>query len=176
MAEPVTIGGAELLPSGAASPAPNGAGGPAAGSPPATGPAPNGGAALLPVPRRTAWVPEENDDRPEARAFAEAYPGMRVRLWINYPKRLQAEISPAGVEDADERERRAREALKKIVLEHNGWADEDGAALPPPSDDGFWETIPDELAAGLVLLVLRAPSRLPNSMLAALRGSERGST
>jgi hypothetical protein len=180
MAETITVGGAELVPSGAASPASNGAGGPSSGSSPVPVPVP-AGPTLLVVPKRVAWVPDEADDLPECRAFAEAYPGFRFKLWLNYPKPLDRAIraGPKDVPDADERERGTRAALQQVVLEHNGWAmpDETGqpVALPPPSTDAFWETIPDELAAGMVLIVMRAPSRLPNSMIASLTASRPGS-
>jgi hypothetical protein len=44
-------------------------------------------------------------------------------------------------------------ALRKIVLEHNGWIDEDGQPLPIADSDEFWERIPDVLLSVLIAIV-----------------------
>jgi hypothetical protein len=43
--------------------------------------------------------------------------------------------------------------LQKIVVEHNGWCDEEGVPSPPANTDAFWDAIPDELAATLITLL-----------------------
>lgn len=73
-----------------------------------------------------------------------------------------------GQEDADERR---YTALGKIVLQHNGWCDEDGNAYPPASEvKAFWKAIPDELAGAIMVILRREQGRLPSSM---MRGNRR---
>ena len=55
-------------------------------------------------------------------------------------------------------------ALGQIVLEHNGWCDEDGVPYPPPGERAFWDAIPTELASVVIVLVQREAQRLPNSL------------
>ncbi len=90
----------------------------------------------------------------------ESYPGFRVRIWANYRRSLTAEI---GSGDAD----RLRAALVQIIVEHNGWLNDEGQPYSPASDPRFWDEIPDELAAVLIVLVRRASTKLPNSLLRA---------
>lgn len=68
----------------------------------------------------------------------------------------------AGVKEA---EKRRLEALSKIVLSHNGWCDEDGTPYPPASEPRFWEEIPTELAAAIMILLRREAAKLPNSLM-----------
>jgi hypothetical protein len=90
------------------------------------------------LPRREEWL-----DLPE-----EAYPGFRIKVWVNYPHRLTSELRSGEQE-------RVMGALRQMVLEHNGWCDYDGAPLPPAASGEFWELVPDELA-GAVLVLLQA--------------------
>jgi hypothetical protein len=99
------------------------------------------------LPRREAWA-----DLPE-----DAYPGFKVKFWVNYPKRLQAELRSGD-------EQRIDKALRQIVLEHNGWCDEDGKPYPQASAQAFWETIPDELAATLITLLGEQVGKLAASL------------
>lgn len=110
------------------------------------------------IMRRLDWV----DLPPE-------YPDFKVRLWTNYPNRLWSEITARAPADATEAEAKAVEertlaALKKIVVEHNGWCDFDGDPLPEADTDAFWEQIPTELAAVLIVMINQAASKLPNSL------------
>jgi hypothetical protein len=85
--------------------------------------------------------------------------GMRLKIWKNYPHKLAVQIQTGDDEQASE-------ALCQIVLEHNGWCDEDGNPLPelrpapmsakPGSDafenakaafNAFWDLLPQELAS-----------------------------
>jgi hypothetical protein len=100
----------------------------------------------LRIPRREVWA-----DLPEE------YAGFRVKLWINYPRRLQDDLRSGDTE-------RVSAALSQLVLEHNGWQDEDGTPLPPTTDPTFWQAIPDELAAVVIITVNREAQRLPNSL------------
>ena len=111
------------------------------GTPPA---APPSGPRLV---RKEAWV-----DLPQAE-----YPGFRAKLWINYPQRFAQEISSGDQE-------RGRAALRRIVLEHNGWCNEEGAPYPAASDPGFWAEIPDELAGVLIVLCRLEPLGLARTM------------
>ncbi|HXI16391.1 MAG TPA: hypothetical protein VNM48_08460 [Chloroflexota bacterium] len=98
------------------------------------------------IPKRETWV-----------ALPEEYPGFRIKLWINAPKRV--------VDTLSQGEEGARAMLKSCVTEHNGWLDEDGAPLPQPTQDGFWDTIPTELATLIITLYQEAVFALPNSIL-----------
>lgn len=124
----------------------------------------------LTAPRVERWV-----DVPD-------YPGYRVRLWVNYPRALKSAFVPLDPDEIEalegdeldafvaERKGRVEEALAAIVLEHNGWPDEEGNALPPPQTPGFWDDLPDQHLANVVLLLaVNAPSQLPNSLLPTRR-------
>jgi hypothetical protein len=118
----------------------------------------------LTAPRIERWV--DVDD----------YPGYRVKLWVNYPRHLKSAFEPLDPDEVEslegedlerfiaERKAKVEEALAAIVLEHNGWPDEAGNVLPPPQAAGFWDAIPDQHLANVVLrLAVNAPSQLPNS-------------
>ena len=108
------------------------------------------------VKRREAWV-----DLP-----AE-YDGFRFRVWLNAPTRIWGELT-------GESEKAALEALSQLVLEHNGWLDFDGKAYPPASEKKFWEDIPTELAACMLVAAQIEMQKLPNSMAPQRRRSRRG--
>lgn len=103
------------------------------------------------IPKRIDWV-----DLPQE------YAGFRARIWINYPQRLVGEITSGDTS-------RMTAALAQIVLEHNGWLDDEGQPFPPPTTQAFWEAIPTELAAVLMALINAEASRLPNSLTARPR-------
>lgn len=98
------------------------------------------------VPRREVWV-----DLP-----AE-YAGLRLRVWVNAPSRLWAEIQSGD-------EARARAVITQIVLEHNGWLDFDGAPFPAATDPAFWDQMSQELAGVVMTAVQLEMTRLPKSM------------
>jgi hypothetical protein len=58
----------------------------------------------------------------------------------------------------------ASEALKQIVLEHNGWCDEDGNPLPDANTDAFWNDIPTELGGVIIIAAQLEMGKLPNSL------------
>jgi hypothetical protein len=101
--------------------------------------------------RREVWVDLPGD-----------YTGFRARMWSNFPQRLYAEI-------ASESQARIDAALHEIVLEHNGWCDQDGAPFPPADDPGFWDAVPTELALVVMVTIREASAQLPNSLLRAKR-------
>lgn len=113
-------------------------------------PTPPAGSSGPKMPKRYAWI-----DIPE-------YEGFRAKVWLNYPDEwLKKEM--AAAKDAD---RQQWQPLKRIVLEHNGWTDEEGP-LPDPSEDAFWERIPNELLAFILAGIASAPGKA----LASLRKS-----
>lgn len=123
------------------------------------------------LPRREVWV-----DLPEE------YPGFRFKLWVNAPQRVWNTIASAGKEQApllddatpeqiaaykaaaDAVTTATTAALQKIVLEHNGWLDDEGQPFPPAADAGFWEAIPTELGGLVMASAQRAMGNLPNSL------------
>jgi hypothetical protein len=118
----------------------------------------------LTAPRIERWV-----DVPD-------YPGYQVKLWINYPRALRTTLTAEDLAGAEELEGEELEAyaaelkaklegvLAAIVLEHNGWPDQEGNVLPQPSTAGFWELVPDQHLANIVMTLAReAPAQLPNS-------------
>ena len=108
------------------------------------------------VKRREAWV-----DLP-----AE-YEGFRFRVWLNAPTRVWGELN-------GESEQQALAALQRLVLEHNGWLDFDGQPYPPASEVKFWEDIPTELAACMLVAAQVEMQKLPNSIAPQKRRSRRG--
>ena len=110
------------------------------------------------IRRREAWV-----DLPEE------YEGFRFKVWLNAPSRLWVDIGSAG-DDEDT----AQSALRQIVLEHNGWLDFDGQPYPQPDKAVFWEDIPTELAACMLIATQQEMGKLPNSLAPTKRRSRRG--
>lgn len=99
------------------------------------------------VRRREAWIELPGD-----------YEGFRYRAWVNHPHSLIMQAKYA-----------ANDALQtlafcQIVLEHNGWRNEDGDEYPPANTPEFWEQIPDELAGAVILGVEQEKEKLPNLM------------
>lgn len=111
---------------------------------PPTQPAPTGPQIL----RREAWV-----DLPQ-----EAYPGFKLRVWLNHPFQLQQDLMGTDPE-------KSMSALRRVALEHNGWRDYDGSEYPAIEEDAFWEQIPTELASCVIALTRSAPHDLPKSLL-----------
>lgn len=130
----------------------------------------NGQRSTLAPPRIERWL-----DVPD-------YPGYRVKLWVNYPRHLRSTLTTQDLEGAEglegeelaayaaELKAKLEGVLAAIVLEHNGWPDEDGNVLPQPSTPGFWDLVPDQHLANIVMTLAReAPSLLPNSPLPTRR-------
>ena len=116
-----------------------------AGAPAAAGPR---------MPRRTLWV-----DLPERTPEGEeAYPGFKVRVWVNFPSRFAEQLKTGNEEEKSE-------VLRKIVVEHNGWCDEEGTPFPAATDPEFYRQIPTELAVLIVVAIQEAMVRFPNSLL-----------
>jgi hypothetical protein len=113
------------------------------------------------VRRREVWAELPTE-------AADSYPDFRVKLWANFRRSLLEEIT-SGDND------RVSVALHQIVLEHNGWCDEDGEPYPPASDAAFWDAIPTELASLIIIAIQREATRLPNSLLRTNTSSNGGS-
>ena len=103
------------------------------------------------IPRREVWID-----------FPPEYPGFRVKVWLNFPARMLDDLRSGDVD-------RMRKTLFKVVLEHNGWVDEDGEPYPPPTDEDFWTTIPTEVGVTIIALINIEVTKLPNSLAAANR-------
>jgi hypothetical protein len=133
----------------------------------------------LAPPRITRWF-----DVPD-------YPGYRVKLWVNYPRGVKTAITDTITEIgevmgraraldegadtapleklADEKKAEIQGRMAAIVLEHNGWPDEDGLVLPQPSDPAFWDRLEQHLSNIVSQMAIEAPSQLPNSLLPTRR-------
>lgn len=117
---------------------------------------PNGSAPR--VQRREKWLELPGD-----------YAGFQFKVWVNAPTKLWMALgrNAAGNREEDEQkasETEAQEAIKQIVLEHNGWLDFDGNPYPPASKTAFWEEIPTELAACMIAATQAEQAKLPNSI------------
>lgn len=108
------------------------------------------------IKRREAWV-----------ALPAEYDGFEVKVWLNAPSRLWTALG--GGDEAD-----TKEALTTLVMEHNGWLDYDGNEYPPANTPEFWDEIPTELAACVLVAAQAEMQRLPNSMAPVRRRSGRG--
>ena len=87
------------------------------------------------------------------------YTGFVITVWSNYPGRLTGELESGDMA-------RIRAAMAHIVIAHNGWLDFDGNPYPPASEEAFWEAIPPELLAVVMMTATQEASRLPNSLAA----------
>jgi hypothetical protein len=76
------------------------------------------------------------------------YEGHKALVWVNFPPALGQEI--ASGDNA-----RIRKAVMQIFLQHNGWHDHEGKPLPPPTDEKFWELVPQHMA-GCLMYALNA--------------------
>lgn len=102
------------------------------------------------IQRREKWI-----DLPDE------YAGFRLKIWVNAPTKLWMAVNSASNGGS---ESEAQKAIEKIVLEHNGWRDFDGRPYPPPTSAEFWQEIPTELAACILVATQVEMSNLPNSM------------
>lgn len=104
------------------------------------------------MPRRIEWVDVEPAE----------YPEFKARVWVNFPQKLSLEINSGDNE-------RASVAMRAIVLEHNGWLDEDGEPYPAAGEAGFWDAIPLRLAVLTIARVRAVTTELPNSLAPTVR-------
>lgn len=92
------------------------------------------------IPKKIEWIslPEEYGTDPP----------MQVRIWVTYPRKYIDEIRSGDPA-------RLKEGMRKIVLEHNGWIDEEGEPMPPADsiDPDFWDVCPDVIAAAVLALI-----------------------
>lgn len=93
----------------------------------------------LPMQRKERWLPLHPTE----------YPGWEIKVWLNYPRRLRDAAFYSGTDPQQKEERLA--ALRRIVLAHNGWADDEGVPFPPADTEAFWEDIPDEVGSAIFL-------------------------
>lgn len=119
------------------------------------------------IKRREAWV-----DLPDE------YEGFQFKLWVNAPSKLWTDLTASSNKDDDasrnDNEDMRVAALRQIVLEHNGWRDFDNTPFPPASEAEFWEKIPTELAACILVAAQVEMRKLPNSIAPKKRRSRRG--
>lgn len=117
----------------------------------------NNGAVVGPqVKRREAWVELPGD-----------YAGFKFRLWVNAPTRIWNDLDSTD-------DKVVLAALEQLILEHNGWRDFDGEPYPPAIESAFWEAIPTELAACMIVASQGEIQKLPNSIAPQRRRSRRG--
>lgn len=94
--------------------------------------------------------------------LALEYPDAKFKMWVNHPPALRARFF--GPQTSKDR----HDALKTILLEHNGWrgVDEDGNPFeyPPMGTDEFYVAIPTDMLMVLVDRMLDEAASLPNSL------------
>lgn len=111
---------------------------------------------------RVTETPPGADGRPraprrEVELGVPGYQNFRCWIWSNYPQAVRLELTSGD-------ETRTLLALARLVVEHNGWCDQEGAPYPDAQDPAFWEAIPTELAQLLArLILLDAPAAFPTS-------------
>jgi len=88
------------------------------------------------------------------RELEAPYEGFRIKFWFDHPAGLMN-----GLDDGA----RINEAVATILLEHNGWEDDQGV-LPQPSDPAFMERVPTHLLVATLAVVRIATTTLPNSV------------
>lgn len=108
------------------------------------------------IKRRETWV-----------ELPSEYEGFKFRVWLNAPTRIWAELTA-------DNEKASLGALQQLVLEHNGWLDFDGQPYPPAEVEKFWEEIPTELAACILIALQAEMQKLPNSIAPQSRRLKRG--
>lgn len=119
------------------------------------------------VKRREVWI-----------ELPDEYAGFRFKAWVNAPSKLWTQLGATAPEWAEPEERErvedARfEAMNRLVLEHNGWLDFEGEAYPATTEAEFWEAIPTELAACILVALQAEMQKLPNSIQSRGRNSRR---
>lgn len=90
------------------------------------------------IANRTPWI-----DLPEP------FDNLRVRIWLDYPQEIADFLTKPETETQEQANQRVMEFLKSVILQHDGWEDDDGAVLPQPDTDEFWERIPTPLGRAL---------------------------
>lgn len=128
---------------------------------------PNGtAAAMLDVTRPTPLRRVITRRMKEATIDQEPYVGFTFKWWANFPHALYKDMN------SGDRDKQVG-ALTKILHSHNMDAIETvndageviEIALPQPTQVGFWEACPDDLAGAMLVLILRETQALPNSLL-----------
>ena len=110
------------------------------------------------ITRRYSWV-----------ELPEEYAGFKFKLWVNAPTKLWNQLTEGG----DEAEMRA--AIRQLIIEHNSWRNFDGEPFPAANSPEFWDEIPTELAALIIVSSQAEIEKLPFSVAATRQRSRRGS-
>ena len=119
------------------------------------------------------------------------YPGFTFEAWVNAPAKhwqkilnpwvregdLADELEPLTVDTASEAEVAAAQAIvvarhetellrafQMLVVSHNGWLNFDGEPFPPPNQKSFFDEIPSELLACMLVALQDAEKKLPGSL------------
>jgi hypothetical protein len=119
------------------------------------------------------------------------YAGLEFEAWLNAPTRawmtinnpvpaitdeeVEAELG-TPVAEADEgdvgaarnaiaqrNDKKLLATLQSIILSHNGWRDFDGTPFPPADTEAFYEAIPTELLATMLMMLQEAQQQYPKS-------------
>jgi hypothetical protein len=126
-----------------------------------TGTGENGVVGLLEAGGAPETPPEVPDAPPLRKRYVWAdipeYEGWKVRLWTNFPTRIFQEIQSGDTA-------RMESVLRAIVVEHNRWRDHDGTPFPPAAAPDFYQAIPTEVVAILLVVIQQEITRLPNSL------------
>ena len=109
------------------------------------------------IKRRTAWI-----DLPKE------YEGFKFEVWLNAPTHHWTDLMGGTDEEV------ILSAVKTIFLQHNGWLDFDGNPYPQTTTNKFWEQIPNELMALMIIEAQNASGNLAASRLRTRKRSRRG--
>jgi hypothetical protein len=96
--------------------------------------------------------------------YGDTDPPHKIKIWVNYPNRLQDDLA-SGDEDL------IYAAQAQIVVEHNGWCDEDGNPLPllkRGDEDAlrkFWGLISNECAQAISVLAAQQAGKVSASIM-----------
>lgn len=96
--------------------------------------------------RRVRWISLGDD---------EIYPGFEMKVWVN-PSHVAKRMAEWG-------DQSGINFFRLVVLEHNGWADEDGTPYPPVSDPAFFDALPQEMGNLMGEAIKAAFNQVPNS-------------
>ena len=106
-------------------------------APPANGTVQSGDVRGKRIANRAPWI-----------ELPEPFDNLKVRVWLDYPQDVANLLIAREGETQAQSGQRISTFLKEVVLEHDGWEDDDGV-LPRPDTNEFWARIPTPLGRAI---------------------------